>query len=133
MGLAREMDLCNDFADEGLEFGRGLCDLEGFAEHGLGFVEELRIFREESDEGLVGFEFVAEFGAHLDAGVRGDGVAGFGAAGSEALDGPAYSFAVHRGEVTGGWGGERASGGGLVVGRGVFEDGDVAVLGGDNF
>src|SRR6267378_4571254 len=79
MGLAREMDLCNDFVDEGLEFGRGLRDLESFAEHGLGFVEELRVFAKESDEGLVGFEFVAEFGVHLDAGVGGDGVAGFGA------------------------------------------------------
>jgi hypothetical protein len=53
------MALCNDFADEGLEFGRGLRDLEGFAEHGLGFVEELRVFAEEGDEGLVGFELVA--------------------------------------------------------------------------
>ena len=57
--LAREMDLCDDFADEGLEFGWGRCDLEGFAEHGFGFVEECRVFAEEGDEGLVGFEFVA--------------------------------------------------------------------------
>src|SRR5216683_3562535 len=103
-GLGLEMALCNDFADEGLEFGSGLRDLQGFEEHGLGFVEELRIFREESDEGLVGFEFVAELGVHLDAGVGGDGVAGFGAACAEALDGPAYFFAVHGGEVAGGWG-----------------------------
>src|SRR5712664_2529650 len=100
-------------------FGRGLRDLEGFAEHGFGFVEELRVFAEESDEGQVGFEFVPEFGVHLDAGVGGDGVAGFGAACAEALNRPAYSFAVHRGEVAGGWGGESTSGGGRVVGRGV--------------
>ena len=31
--LAREMDFCDDFADEGLEFGWGRGDLEGFAEH----------------------------------------------------------------------------------------------------
>ena len=69
---------------------------------------------------------------HLDAGVGADGVAGFGAACSEALDGPAYLFAVHGGEVAGGWGGEGAGGGGFVVGGGVFEDGDVAALGCDD-
>jgi len=63
------------------------------------FVEEFRIFREESDEGLVGFEFVAELGVHLDAGVGGDGIAGFGAACAERWT-PAYLFAVHGGEVT---------------------------------
>ena len=31
----------------------------------------------------------------------GAGAAGFGAAGSEALDGPAYFLAVHRGEIAG--------------------------------
>ena len=71
------MDFCDDFADEGLEFGWGRRDLEGLAEHGLGFVEELRVFAEESHEGLVGFEFVAELGVHLDAGVGGDRVAWF--------------------------------------------------------
>ena len=69
---------------------------------------------------------------HLDAGVGGDGVAGFGAACSEALDGPAYLFAVHGGEIAGGWGGEGAGGGGFVVGGGVFEDGGVAALGFDD-
>ena len=48
--------LCDDFADEGLEFGWGWCDLEGFAEHGFGFVEEGGVFAEESDEGLAGFD-----------------------------------------------------------------------------
>src|ERR1700692_4070386 len=95
------MDLCNNLADQVLEFGRGLADLESVAEHGFGFVEKLRVFAEESDEGLVGFEFVAELGVHLNAGVRGYGVSWFGAACAEALDGPAYLFAVHSFEVAG--------------------------------
>ena len=41
---------------------------------------------------------VAEFGVHLDAGVGADGVAGFEAAGAEALDGPADFRAVHAAE-----------------------------------
>jgi hypothetical protein len=49
----------DDLADEGLEFGWGRCDLQGFAKHGFGFVQELRVFREEGDEGLVGFEPIA--------------------------------------------------------------------------
>ena len=98
------MALCNDFADEGLEFGWGLRDLKGFAEHGLGLVKEFRVFTEEGDKGLIGFDLVTEFGVHLDAGLGGDRVAGFGAACPEPLDGPAYLFAVHGGEVAGGWG-----------------------------
>jgi len=69
----------------------------------------------------------------LDAGLCADGVAGFGAACSEALDGPAYLFAVHGGEVAGGWGCEGAGCGGFVVGGGIFEDGNVAVLRCDDF
>ena len=45
--------------DEWLEFGWGGCDLEGFAEHGFGFVEELWVFGEEGDEGLAFGEAVA--------------------------------------------------------------------------
>src|SRR5882757_5214782 len=127
------MALCNDLADEGPEFGWGLRDLEGFAEHGLGLVEEFRVFAEEGDKGLIGFDLVAEFGVHLDAGLGGDRVAGFGAACPEPLDGPAYLFAVHGGEVAGGWGGEGADGDGFVVRGGVFEDGSVAVLRCNNF
>ena len=51
--------LRDDFTDEGLEFGWGMRDFKGFAEHGLGFVEEFRVFAEEGDEGLFGFELVA--------------------------------------------------------------------------
>ena len=76
---------------------------------------------------------VAEFGVHLDAGVGADWVAGFGAACSEALDGPAYLFAVHGGEVAGCWSGEGECGCGLVAGGGVFEDGDVTALSCDDF
>ena len=106
-----------------MERGWGGCDLERFAEHGFGLVEERFVFAEEGDEGLVGFDLVAQFGVHLDAGVSGDWIAGFGSARSEALDGPAYLFAVHRGEVAGGWGGDDAGCGGFVVGCGIFEDG----------
>jgi hypothetical protein len=91
----------DDLADEGLEFRWGLRDLKGFAEHGLGFVDEGLVFGEEGDEGLACFEFVTEFGVHLDASVGANWVAGFGAACSEALDGPAYLFAVHGCEVAG--------------------------------
>ena len=97
--LWTEIVLRDDFADERLKPGWGLLDLEGFAEHGLGFVEELRVFAEESDERLACFDLVAELGVHLDAGVGRDRITGFGAAGSEALDGPAYLFAIHSGEV----------------------------------
>jgi hypothetical protein len=64
--------------------------------------------------------------------VGADGVAGFGAACAEALDGPAGLFAVDAGEEAGGFGGDGAGGGGLVVGGGVgfaFEEGDVSTLG----
>src|SRR5260370_42366311 len=98
-GLARQMDLCNDFADEGLEFGWGWRDLKGFAKHGFGLVEERGVFAEEGDEGLVGVEFVAEFGVHLDAGVGGDWIAWLGSPRSKALDGPPYLLAVHGREV----------------------------------
>ncbi len=73
---------------------------------------------------------------HLDAGVGADGVAGFGSACSEALDGPAYLLAVHGGEVAALWGGDGAGGGGFVVGGGVgfaFEEGDVSSLSVDDF
>jgi len=70
---------------------------------------------------------------HLDAGVGADGVAGFGTACSQALDGPAYLLAVHRGEVAVLWGGDGAGAGGFVVGGGVFEEGDVSSLSLDDF
>ena len=82
--------------------------------------------------GWPALSLVAEFGVHLDAGVGADGIAGFGAACAETLDGPADLFAVHAGEIAGVGGGEGAGGGGLVEGGGVFEDGDVAALGCDD-
>ena len=54
-----------------------------------------------------------------------DGVAGAGAAGSKALDGPADFGAVHGGEVAGFVCGDGAGGGGLVEGGGVGESGEV--------
>jgi hypothetical protein len=51
--------LRDDLPDEGLEFGWGGCDSDGFAEHVFGFVEEGGVFAEESDEGLASFYFVA--------------------------------------------------------------------------
>jgi hypothetical protein len=51
--------LRDDLADEGLKFGWGWRDFEGFAKHGFGFVEQGGVIAEEGDEGLVGFEFVA--------------------------------------------------------------------------
>jgi len=122
----------DDLADEGLEFRWGLRDLKGFAEHGFGFVEERGVFAKEGDDGLVGFEFVTEFGVHLDAGVGADWVAGFGAACSEALDGPAYLFAVHGCEIAGLRGVQGANDFGFVLGGWVLEDADVAILGFDD-
>ena len=91
----------DDLVDEGLKRGRGWCDLEGLAEHGFGFVEERFVFAEEGDEGLADFYLGSEFGVDLDAGVGADGVAWFGASCAETLDGPAYLFAIHGGEVAG--------------------------------
>jgi len=51
--------LSDHLADQRMEFGRTSGDLEGFAEHRFGFVEQGGIFGEESGEGLAGFEFVA--------------------------------------------------------------------------
>ena len=48
-----------DLADEGLELWRGGDDAEGFAEHGLRFVEEGGVFTEEGYEGLAFGEAVA--------------------------------------------------------------------------
>lgn len=79
---------------------------------------------------MTGFDRVAKFGMHLDAGMGADGIAGFGSACTETLNGPAYLFAVHGGEVSGVGGGEGARGGVEVVGGGVVEEGDVAALGG---
>src|ERR1700733_11048219 len=78
------------------------------------------------------FEAVAKVRVHLDACMRADGVAGFGAACSEALDGPAYFLAVHGGEVAVLCGGDRASSGGFVMSGGVFEESSVAALGLDD-
>ncbi len=66
---------------------------------------------------------------HLDASVGAYWIAGFGAACSEALDGPAYLFAIHGNEIAGVSGREGAGGGRLVVRGGVVEDGCVAALG----
>ena len=114
--------------------GLGWCrsDVEGFAQHGFGFVEEIGVFAEEGDEGLTDFDFGSEFGVHLDAGVGANWVAGFGAACAKALNRPADLFAVHVGEIAGVSGGECARGSGLMVRCGVFEDGDVAALGCDD-
>ena len=98
----------DDLADEGLEFRWGLRDLKGFAEHGFGFVEEIGVFAEEGNEGLADFNFGAKFGVYLDAGVGADGIAWFGAACAETLNGPADLFAVHAGEIAGVSGGECA-------------------------
>jgi len=49
----------DDLADEGLELGWVLRDLQGLAKHGFRFVEERDVFAEESDEGLALFYFVA--------------------------------------------------------------------------
>ncbi len=105
-------------------------DVKSFAKHGFGLVEEGGVFGEEGDERLACFDFVAQLGVHLDAGVGADGVAGFGAACAETLDGPAHLFAVHGGEVSAVGCCEGAGGGRLVVRGGVVEDGDVAALDG---
>src|SRR5258705_6239798 len=127
--LLREIGFGNDFADEGLEFGWRRRDLESLAKHGLGFVEERGVFAEESDQGLVGFEFVAELRMHLNAGVGGDGSAWFRAACSEALHSPPHFFAVHRGEIAGGFGGEGSGCGWVVVSGGGVAEGWVAFFG----
>lgn len=59
-GLRFQSGVCgDDFADERLPRGWRGMDLEGFAEHGFGLVEEGFVFGEEGDERLVEFEFVA--------------------------------------------------------------------------
>jgi hypothetical protein len=113
----------DDFADEWGGGGWGGGDVEGFEEHGVGFVEEGWVGGEEGDEGLAGGDGVAEFGMHFDAGMGADGISGAGAAGAEALDGPADLGAVHRGEEAGVGGGEGAGGGGAVEGGGAGEGG----------
>jgi len=126
----------DDFADEGLEGGWGGGEPQGGAEHLVGFCEEGFVFAEEGDEGLIGFYLFAELDVHLEAGVGADWIAGVEAAGSEALDGPAYFRAVHGTKVAGGFGFEDAGGFGFVEGGGVsiaFHDGDVAAVGLDDF
>jgi len=130
--LGSESVFFDHFADEGLSLRWYGSDVEGFAQHGFGFVEEIGVFAEESYEGLADLYFSSEFGVHLDAGVGADGVAGFGAPCAEALNGPADLFAVHVGEIAGVSGGECARGSGLMVRCGIVEDGDVAALGCDD-
>jgi hypothetical protein len=49
----------DDFADDGLEDGECGGELQGGAEHFVGFGEEGFVFAEEGDERLVGFYFFA--------------------------------------------------------------------------
>lgn len=73
---------------------------------------------------------------HFDAGVGTDGVAWFRSTGPQALDRPAYLFAVHGGEIAILCGGDGAGGGGFVMVGGVgvaFEDGEVSSLSLDDF
>ena len=84
-----------DFLDEGDGGGWGVGEVEAVAEEGFGGAEEVGVGGEEGDEGLAGGEVVAEFGVEFDAGVRVDGGSGDGAAGAEAVDGPADGGGVH--------------------------------------
>jgi hypothetical protein len=127
----REVVLCNNLADERLELRWGGGELQRFTEHGFRFGEQGFVFGEEGDEGLTCFKMRAKFGMHLDAGVGADRVAGFGAACSEALNGPANLLAIHRGEIAGARGGEGFLRQWLVVNSRVgfaFKEGDVSAL-----
>ncbi len=123
-GFVRRLFCRDDFADEGGSVG-GVAEIFKVSRSmASGSCEEGGVFGEEGGEGLTVFELVAQFGVHLDAGVGADGVAGFGAACSETLDGPAYLLAVHAGRGSRLVGrGDGAGGGGFVECGGVFEDG----------
>ncbi len=122
----------DDLADERWKDGGSVGELEGFTEHAGWKGEECGIFGEEGDEGLAGYDAVAETGVHLDTGVGADRVSGGEAAGAEALDGPAYLAAVHAREKARFGGGEGQARCGFVEGGGVLEDGGVAALGFDD-
>ena len=119
-----------------MQIGFGGADGVGGSEHFVGLGEEGFVFGEEGEQGLAEFDAVAQLGVDFEAGVSADGVSGFGAAGTETLDGPAYFGAVHRGEKACGFGGEDAGGFGFVEGGWIgfaFEKAGVAALGSDDF
>ena len=121
-----------DLLDEGQLCWAGGGDGVDGAEHGFGLVELGGAVSEEGEERLALGDGIALFGVDFDAGGCADGIAGFGATGTEALDGPAHLGAVGDVEKAVGFGVQDAVECRLVMVFWLGKDGDVAGLGFDD-